>query len=142
MEHALREVGQHEVASRKANNPRICEYLAAGGLPTDPDETPWCSAFVNWCMKQANIQGTGRANARSWLNWGGTCLAKPHYGAVTVLWRERQNGGKGHVAFYVGETQGQLVLLGGNQNNQVGLRSYPMDRLLGYRWPAGFKVGE
>jgi uncharacterized protein (TIGR02594 family) len=139
MKFALAEVGEAEVPG-KGSNPRICEYLAAAGLAADPDETPWCSAFVNWCMGQAKIQGTGRANARSWLNWSDKCLAAPRYGAVAVLWRERMNGAKGHVAFYVGENQGQLVLLGGNQGNQVKLSNYPRNRLLGYRWPPGYAI--
>jgi uncharacterized protein (TIGR02594 family) len=137
MAFAFGEVGQHEVKGTSANNPRIQEYLAAASLPHDPDETPWCSAFVNWCMKQAGIQGTGRANARSWLSWG-PCLAKPTYGAVTILWRDKRNGAKGHVAFYTGERQGSLVLLGGNQDNQVKIKDYGSGRLLGYRWPPGF----
>lgn len=47
-----------------------------------------------------------------------------------------------HVSFYVGEDQGHLVLLGGNQaaNSSVCLSNYRPNRLLGYRWPPGFAV--
>lgn len=89
-------------------------------------------------MEQARIRGTNRANARSWLNWGGMCLERPAYGAVTVLWRVRRRHWKGHVGFYVGQEGSNLLLLGGNQGNAVSIRSYPADRLLGYRWAIGY----
>jgi uncharacterized protein (TIGR02594 family) len=53
------------------HNPRIIQYLRSTTNPATSDETPWCSGFVNWCMKQAGIVGTNSAAARSWLKWGG-----------------------------------------------------------------------
>ena len=41
----------------------------------------------------------------------------------------------GHVTFYVGEENGRLKLLGGNQENQVKISYYDKSRLLSYRWP-------
>jgi uncharacterized protein (TIGR02594 family) len=137
MEHAFGELGIREVRGERDSR-RIQEYLATVNLRHAHDETPWCSAFANWVMKQAGIQGTGRANARSWLTWGESdaCLVRPFFGAVTILWRGQRNGWQGHVAFYVGEWQGKLSLLGGNQNNKVCIKEYDASRVLGYRWPA------
>lgn len=137
MEHAFRELGTREVAGTRDSR-RIQEYLATVNLGASHDETPWCSAFANWCMQQADIQGTGRANARSWLSWGNAnaCLSRPCFGAVTILWRGQRHGWRGHVAFYVGDWQGQISLLGGNQGNRVSIREYDAGRVLGYRWPA------
>lgn len=139
MQFAIQEYGQKEVAGAK-NNARIVLYHSVAGGAKD-DETAWCSAFANWCMVQAGFQGTGRANARSWLDWGAMCLAKPVFGAVTVFSRPPK-AWQGHVAFYVGENQARILVLGGNQGNRVCVGSYPRSRLLGYRWPAGLPVAD
>lgn len=135
MQYALEEYGQREVRGSRSNS-RIAAYLRSVGQAPD-DEIAWCSAFTNWCMEQSNIMGTGRANARSWLNWGNSC-AVAGYGAVAVLTRGSRNGWRGHVAFYVGRDGRNLVLLGGNQNNSVCLKEYAASRLLGFRLPVGY----
>ena len=134
LEYAFAEYGVRETAGA-GTTANIARYLATVGLAGHSDETAWCSAFVNWCMEQAGIRGTGRANARSWLDWGGICLGFPTYGCVTVLWRESPTSWKGHVGFYMGREGSQVVLLGGNQGNAVSIRNYPESRVLGYRWP-------
>src|SRR2546428_8462821 len=115
MKYALQEYGVREVTGTGCNA-SIAAYFTTVGLGPD-DETSWCSAFANWCMKQAGIKGTGRATARSWLHWGNLSLGIPCYGAVTVLWRGKPNSWQGHVAFYVGTQGKKLLLLGGNQGN-------------------------
>ncbi len=134
---ARAEVGVKERAG-KEHNPRILQYLASTTLPTALrvlDETPWCSAFTNWCMQQAGYVGTGKANARSWLNWGER-LEQPKRGCVVVLWRAMPSGTQGHVAFWLGEANNHVTLLGGNQSNAVCIQPYPKHRVLSYRWPA------
>ncbi|MDB4950006.1 MAG: hypothetical protein JWM27_2655 [Gemmatimonadetes bacterium] len=127
------EIGQTEIEGAK-NNARIVEYHAATSLKASDDETPWCSAFVNWCMKQAGIKGSGEANARSWLSWG-RAVSEPVRGCVVVLTR----GGSttsGHVGFYMGPNGDRIQVLGGNQSNSVKLSNYPTADILGYRLPA------
>jgi uncharacterized protein (TIGR02594 family) len=112
----------------------VVEYLRTTTLPDElasQDETPWCSAFVNWCVTHAALKGTGSAAARSWLSWGQP-LDKPRRGCIAVLSRD----GGGHVGFYLRTVGTQIHLLGGNQNNAVCTRSYDRARLLGYRVPA------
>jgi uncharacterized protein (TIGR02594 family) len=132
MQIAVSELGTAELPGN-ASNPRIIEYLqsvqAFGG-----DETAWCSAFANWVMGKAGFSGSGKANARSWLDWG-VKLDRPCYGAVTVLWRDDPRSWKGHVAFYVADTSRGIKLLGGNQGDKVSVATYPNLRVLGYRWP-------
>jgi uncharacterized protein (TIGR02594 family) len=135
MHFAFQEFGQKEVGGNR-DNPRIKEYLKTVGM-NGHDETPWCSAFANWCMAQANIKGTGRANARSWLKWEGKLVAKPVFGCIVVLSRP-PDPSHGHVAFWVGEDAVNPMLLGGNQGNAVSLKRYPRARILDYRWPIGF----
>lgn len=130
MEHALGERGVLETPGA-GDNPRVVEYLRTTTLPlalASEDETPWCSAFVNWCMTRAGVKGTGSAAARSWLSWGHP-LEEPRRGCVAVLSRD----GGGHVGFYLRTVGSQIHLFGGNQNNMVGVRAYDRSRLLGYR---------
>lgn len=60
MQFAFQEYGQKEIKGT-SDNPRIREYLKAVGIGGihGHDETPWCSAFANWCMTQANIRAPG-----------------------------------------------------------------------------------
>lgn len=132
---ARAEIGTTERPGLKDNEARILEYLATCGRFTD-DETPWCSAFANWCVGRAGLAGTHKANARSWLEWG-TSLTAPKLGCITVLWREARSSAKGHVGFFLENDKSGVRLLGGNQNNAVSILSYPHERVLGYRWPSG-----
>lgn len=129
---AVRELGQSEVYGPKSNK-RISEYLRGVGA-TESDETAWCSAFVNWVLRYSGYTITGRANARSWLDYG-SVLESPIYGAITVFWRGEPNGWQGHVAIFIRENGSNLWVLGGNQNNSVCVAPYPRTRLLGFRWP-------
>ena len=139
---AVKELGEKEIVGDE-DNPRIVEYLHTTTLSerdAAQDETAWCSAFVNWCMKQVNAPRTRDAWAQSWLNWGQP-LAEPRQGAITVFRRFRDGSEiGGHVAFFVEARGSKLLVLGGNQANAVCLREYDKNgatqKLLGYRWPA------
>lgn len=129
---ARSKLGEHELAG-DADNPFIVACLAAVGLPHQHDETAWCSAFANWAMRSVGMTATGRANARSWLQWGEP-LPKPIIGAVCVFSRP-PDPSHGHVGFYAGETEDSVLVLGGNEDNRVEIKPYPKARLIGYRWP-------
>lgn len=134
---ARAELGVHETPGSKHTR-RILEYLRTTRLPSRlaaADETPWCAAFVGWCIAQAGLESSHSAAARSYLEWGGP-LEAPRNGCIAVLTRPGHEG-SGHVGFWVGGTQHELLLLGGNQGNRVSMRLYDRDRLLGFRWPAG-----
>jgi len=126
------EIGTKEIRGQE-HNPRVLEYHAQTTLKATTDEVPWCSAFVTWVMEKSQIPSTRSAWARSWLNWGQE-LEEPVMGCIVVLSR----GGsptKGHVGFYMGEKDGYLHILGGNQGNEVKISKYGKERLLSYRWP-------
>lgn len=128
------ELGVQEVPGSGAN-PRIVEYLRSttlGGSAASLDETPWCSAFANWCVERAEYAGTDSAWARSWLDWG-VETDSPRAGCIVVLERGVTSG---HVGFFVSKTATSIVLLAGNQSNKVCEAEYPLSRLLGYRIPA------
>lgn len=127
------ELGVHEVAGA-ASNPRIVEYLRSTTLPrqyADTDETPWCSAFVNWCIERSGFAGTDSAAARSWLTWG-AAIERPRVGCI-VVFRRGQDGG--HVGFFLDEDDRRVLLLGGNQSNRVCEQHYLKANWLGYRAP-------
>jgi len=134
------EKGIHEIPGEE-NEPRVLEYFTATGnlgwSARSKDETPWCSAFANWCLKQAGYEGTSHAAARSWLNWGQE-IESPRRGCIVVFTRE----GGGHVGFYLEETETEIKVLGGNQQNketllfEISEKYYPKSDWLGYRIPA------
>lgn len=125
---ARKEIGVKEV--RGGENPRIIEYHATTTLKAKEDEIPWCSSFINWCMKKAGYKGTQSAAAISWASWG-KVLKEPKIGCVVVFSRTGGN----HVGFYLGKSGSSIKLLGGNQSNEVNISYQDASRLLGYRWP-------
>ena len=98
------------------------------------DETPWCATFVSAVLELDGIKSMRSAWARSYLKFGFK-LAAPARGAIAVLERGEKSG---HVAFVVGRDQaGNIMLLGGNQSDQVKVSAFPIRRVLDYRWPMG-----
>jgi uncharacterized protein (TIGR02594 family) len=130
---AERELGTCEIAG-DCDNKRIVEYHACTSLKATDDETPWCSAFINWCMVQAGIKGTNSAAARSWLDWG-IVLTVPIIGCIVIL--KRGAPPSGHVTLYAGADSDPAYIrcIGGNQSDQVKCSKYPVADVLGYRWP-------
>lgn len=130
---AYRELGVAEIPGPKANA-RIAEYLGRVGAGSS-DETPWCAAFVNWVLEQAGIAGTGKPNARSFLDIGESIEwqhAQP--GDIVVFWRGTPDGWQGHVAFFwAAFDDDSIQVLGGNQNDAVSIATYPVRRVLGVR---------
>ncbi len=132
---ALAEVGVKEV-SGSGYNARIIEYLQSTTLepPANAnDETPWCSAFVNWCMERAGYEGTNSARARSWLSWGNQ-IANPERGCIAVL-QLTNDSLCGHVGFFLEKSPRQIALLGGNQSDAVRMSWYDSADCLSFRLP-------
>ena len=112
---------------------RILAYLATCG-DLEPgegerDDTPWCSAFLNWCVMQAGFPGTDSGWATSWADWGRED-ADPGPGTI-VVWRRSRDLGRGlepvggHVAFLLEQHDDRLHVLGGNQRDAVCRTDYP-----------------
>jgi uncharacterized protein (TIGR02594 family) len=103
--------------------------IKRGGIRDD--ETPWCAAFVGFCLENVGIVSSRFESARSYLDWGRR-IDRPVHGCIVVFTRE----GGGHVGFLVGvDGRGDLLVLGGNQGNEVNVRTFPRGRVTGYRWP-------
>ena len=116
------------------SNPRVEQYHALTNISGYDDKASWCSSFINWCLGQVGIAGTGSALARSWLAWG-EALEGPREGCIVVLSRDEPDGWRGHVGFYLHSDATHVHLLGGNQLDQVRQHFYPLAAVLGYRWP-------
>lgn len=129
---ALKEYGVKEILGSR-DNTRILQYFKDIGHEwVQHDEMAWCSAFVNWVALQAGAEMSNKLDARSWLNVG--CeVDKPKIGDIAVFWRDNKTSWKGHVAFFIKETDNFVYVLGGNQGNQVCIKAYKKDRLLQYR---------
>lgn len=130
---AIHEIGVKETPGA-GDNPRVVEYLRSTSLDSasaSNDETPWCSAFVNWCVERSGFAATDSAWARSWLNWGKK-ITEPRRGCIVIFERGTSSG---HVAFYIGEEGDYYKVLGGNQHDEVCITKYPKSRLLGFRVP-------
>ncbi|MGQ4604099.1 TIGR02594 family protein [Aeromonas veronii] len=133
VEEARRHIGLTEIKGAK-HNPEIVAMWKAikrGGIKDD--ETPWCASFVGACLERVGIPSTRFEGARSYVSWGEK-LDKPVAGCVVVFSRD----GGGHVGFVVGQDQsGNLLVLGGNQDDAVNVKSFKRHRVTAYRWPAG-----
>lgn len=108
----------------------------AAGQDINPSDTAWCAAFVNAVLGASGGKGTGKLNARSFLDWG-VPAEEPSEGDVVVFSRGGSTW-QGHVGFYVGTEVGDdgkdyIRVLGGNQSNSVKESLYPASRVLGYR---------
>lgn len=121
---AMNEQGQKEVPGIKTN-PKILEYFKASRFWGEDDsgsENAWCASFTSWVMEQHGYRAPQNAyRAKSWLKFGKS-INKPIYGAIGV----KSRVGGGHVAFVVGQSRDGkfLYMLGGNQKDEVNIRSY------------------
>lgn len=91
---------------------------------------PWCGGAVAYWLTKCGISiPKAYFRARAWEDWG-TALAAPVVGCIVVFTRQ----GGGHVGFVVGQDKaGNLLVLGGNQGDEVNIRAFPRSRVTAYR---------
>ncbi len=136
---AERFVGIKEVPGTE-HNPQVMAMLRLDQDWPEGDEVPWCSGFVNYVAWLLRLPRSKSLRARSWLNVG-VSPATPTVGFDVVILQRgpgMQPGpsvidAPGHVGFFAGFADDRVMLLGGNQGNEVNLRAYDEDRVLGYR---------
>lgn len=138
---AERYIGIKELSGSK-DHPLIQWWLSLCGMGTEsPDETPWCSAFVNGIAWELRLPRSKSAAARSWLAVGtAIALDDARVGDVVILKRgaSPQPGPEvlrapGHVGFFAGLEASSVLILGGNQGNAVGLARFSRNDVLGVR---------
>lgn len=133
---AYKHIGVKEIPGVN-NNPlivRMWQVIKRGGIKSD--SVPWCAAFVGFCLENVGIKSSRFESAKSYLTWG-VPIEKPIPGCIVIFGRD----GGGHVGFVVGRDHlGNLGVLGGNQSDAVNIRTFPADRVLGYRWPEAWAI--
>lgn len=142
---AQRHIGIKELAGADHNHPLIQWWLSLCGFSLDtPDETAWCSAFVNGMAWALRLPRSKSARARSWLSVGTPILLTNAEAGndVVILKRgaEPQPGpenttAQGHVGLFGGydPLAGKVLVLGGNQSDGVTLAYFPITQVLGVR---------
>ena len=127
-----------------AGDAEILKYFQSINFQTNTSKTPWCAAFVSFCMKTSGNQiaadkvpKTGPALAATWKGWGNPLPVNADntpLGAVVVLSPTEDEDGSGHVGFFVRGDANTITLLGGNQSNAVKESTYALSRVAGIRW--------
>ncbi|MBY0324874.1 MAG: TIGR02594 family protein [Reyranella sp.] len=101
------------------NTADIKAYLRVAGLDDPGDKTPWCGAFIAFCMKTCGVKEIADSVVRSaglassWENWGSPVSEPFPPGTVVVL--NDNAGNAGHVGLIVGSDAANVQVLGGNQ---------------------------
>ena len=117
-----------------ADNPVIMEmYASVGHDWVEHDSVAWCAAFVGHCLERAGIRSTRKLTARSYLDWGVPVeVVDAQQGDIGVIPRGSSSW-QGHV-FFIDRIEGAWVWgLGGNQDDAVNVKRYPVSKLLGVR---------
>ena len=138
---ARKYIGLRESVNGKSN-PIILDWYKELGLPgiKDSINIAWCGTFISIVAKRCGRKYiTAKENfmlARNWSKFNqSTKLDKPCVGCVVVFWRGSPTGWQGHVGFVAGKDKlGNLMVIGGNQSNQVKISPYGKDRVIGYYW--------
>ena len=149
---AGRFIGVKEV-SGPVSNAHILAMLRLDNTWVEGDETPWCSALVNYVCWLLRLPRSKSLAARSWLTVGIPIAlesARPGFDVVILKRGEGEQPGPevlaapGHVGFFAGLENVQrrtigdpdtrrVLLLGGNQGDSVSVSPFSVSRVLGVR---------
>lgn len=141
-------IGTRETPGPK-NNPEIMRWAADArawlGAAYGGDHVAWCGLGVAYCLHAAGFSPPRRGwvglRARQWSEYGTPVdrnAARPPLGSLAVFWRKTLASGFGHVGFIGGVyANGDLAVLGFNQDDEVNFRRYTRARLLDIRQPPG-----
>ena len=131
---AQRFIGIKEVPG-SVSNPQILAMLRLDDVWPAGDETPWCSAFVNYICWLMRLPRSHKLNARSWLSIGEAIpLRQAEAGYDIVILSRPPSPESGHVGFYAGMEGAEKVLIaGGNQRDGVCVAPFDTVRIIGVR---------
>lgn len=111
-------LGLSEIEGSK-HEKKVLEMYAASGHPEiHDDETPWCAAYIGWCLEHGGLQGTHSLLARSYATYGKALeRAKTIPRGAIAVWTR---AGGGHVNFVLADDGTYVTCIGGNQSNSKG----------------------
>ena len=123
--------GLREIPGERSD-PTIKGWFAAIGHEWADDDVAWCGCTMCWAAQENGIERSRELTARSWLKVG-EGVKDPQHGDIVVFWRESKKSWKGHVGLFMGYDGDNILCFGGNQSNQLNIKPYHKDRLLGFR---------
>lgn len=127
-------IGTKEIPGPKSNPVIISWAKKLGGkvgIPYTDDDTAWCGLFMGHVFQEAGfVVPNICVRASEWAKFGSPCSVYAE-GAVAVFKRP----GGGHVGIIVGQTDKNLLILGGNQGNAVSITQIEKARCTDVRWP-------
>lgn len=141
---AQRFVGLREVQG-PLSNAHILAMLRLDATWVEGDDVAWCSAFANYVAWLLRLPRSKSLAARSWLKVGTPIAlldARPRFDVVVLKRGSGEQPGPdvtdapGHVGFFAGlegERRSVVLVLGGNQGDEVTVAPYPVERVLGVR---------
>ncbi len=130
---AVKYYGLKEIPGVQHNDQILKFFKETGNGKIRTDEDAWCSVFVSFCAKQNGFVFTKKATAKSWMEVGKE-VKNPLPGDVVIFWRDDKNSWKGHAAIYIGQDEnGDIICIGGNQDDEVNIGYYSGDHVVGYR---------
>jgi len=125
------------------HNSTVLAMLQLVDRSVHADETPWCSAFVNYVLWILEGPRSRSLAARSWLKVGlpiPITEARPGFDVVVLKRGGNAPGPEvldapGHVGFFVRllAAPDRVQVFGGNQGDQVCVQEFPLERVLGVR---------
>lgn len=138
---AQRFIGCKEIAG-SMDNPQIMAMLRLDNSWPQSDEVPWCSAFANYICFMLRLPRSKDLRARSWLLIGSSIYSAEAQAGFDMVILKRGVGEQpgpevisapGHVGFFAGIEGNHVLVLGGNQGNEVNISRYPKGNILGLR---------
>lgn len=138
---AQRFIGLEE-AEGAASNPQVLAMLRLDSAWPSGDDVPWCSAFANYVAWLLRLPRSKSLAARSWLKVGVPVPLEEARAGFDVVVLKRGGGAQpgpevtnapGHVGFFAGLEGDRVLVLGGNQGDQVSVAPYPAANVLGVR---------
>lgn len=116
-----------------ADNPIIMGWAKEVGVSAWylDDATPWCGLFEGVCDLRAGFPyNSSLLSSLAWAKWG-THIDNDGAMLGDTLIFVRPGGG--HVGKYVGESESNFLVLGGNENNSVAIEWISKSRLFAIR---------
>lgn len=132
---AMRLVGEVRERPGAATHPAIAWFHELGQLGAGvADAVPWCSSFANWVAWLCRCPRSRSALARSWLGVGiAVALEDARPGFDVVILKRGADPRLGHVGFFAGVEGGQVLVVGGNQQDGITQAAFPIADVLGVR---------
>lgn len=128
-------VGLQEIRDRKKLLEFFKKHIKKGEYLLDPSTTPWCARFVTCCEREIGKEGTGKDNARSYLDYGEKVELEDAKEGDIVIFERGNSSWQGHVTYFVKwiDDSDSVQVLGGNQMDKICYKLYPQDKILGIR---------